>query len=281
MTNISPATQERLFHLFMVITIPLVWTGVVLACYYVSITFPIVYIYISIAAAVYIASQYYIIYPAKQRMKGVTHVMEQDQKEGHKPVAEKSTQVSDIRQRYNISTLDKILIFLGLVRDPLEALPDLNNLRFTLKLFTRAWVQRIHGAFDRTGGIEIGTIEDHKNKKREPGTYPRSVMVPDKEMLSRAVLAASSGLEIDHETAPAFLRLQEFANEWEKKWHSQRDFFQADNIHIREQYVGGDPEELLQLHVEAMKARAVHEGRLYEEDDEEGEEKMGLVTRAH
>ena len=148
--NISPQAQEALFHFFMVITIPLVWTGIVLGCHYLSMTQPTVYLYLMIGIALYIACQYYIIYPAKQRMKGVVHVMEQDQKEGRHLLRSKgksSEREREMRARYNISSIDRALIFLGLVRDPLLSLPDINSLRFTLKLFSKAWMQRIHGVF--------------------------------------------------------------------------------------------------------------------------------------
>ena len=102
--------------------------------------------------------------------------------------------------------------------------------------------------------------------------------MPDSKILKQLSLGVSSGLQIDEETVPAFLHLQEFAESWESKWHVNRDYYQSDNTAIREQYVGGDPDDLLRLHMEGLRDRAEKEGTHYEE--EEGEDSHALLLAA-
>jgi hypothetical protein len=253
--SLSPRLQESLYHFFTVITIPVVWTGLVLGCYYLAVSQPLVYIYLCAIALVYLTVNGLVVYPAKQRMRGVIRAMDQDQREGKSALT-----LAEHRKRYNVGATDQLLISLGLIHDPLAMLPTVKKQRFILKMFSRVWGMRVHGGWagDKGSGDSGGGSHDVDSISDDEGSEVASSMVslPPSERLRALREAYQRSLHLAPHTAPDFMALQRFTDAWEAKWHVGRDYLLRSNQSILEQYVGGDPDELLHLHLQHVQKKS-------------------------
>merc|ERR1711871_1544159 len=133
-------------------------------------------------------------------------------------------------------------------------------------MFSRVWSARIHG-HEPQQRSNVKCLNDNTKECVDEGESmiesSKLISLPPPEQLKSIRVAHAKTLHVDAQTAPDFMALLRFPENWEAKWEIGKDYLLRNNILIQEQYVGGDPDDLLVLHLK-------HVRHMTGENDSEG-----------